>query len=270
MADARMLTELGLTAYEASAYLCLLGRSELTPAEVAARAGIPRQRVYDVLGTLTAKGLCLARDAGGPRTFSAVDPAKGLELLARERGEALMRQREETLSLAGRLAEELGPVFASGRGQNDPLAYVEVLAGAGRIAARAQELARGAKTRVNSCIAPPMILSVEQNRTFMEAPLGRGLAYRALCDAAILEDADLATALGDCCRAGLDLRIVPSLPLKMQAFDDEVALLSMQDPAGGPPSFTAVVIRNRGVVAMLGLAFEQLWAGAEPYREDKA
>jgi len=269
MADARALTELGLTAYEAAAYLALLGRPELTSAEVAARAGIPRQRVYDVLGALAAKGLCLAREAV-PRAFAAVDPAKALDLLARERGEALMREREAALALAGRLAGELGPVFASGRGQNDPLAYVEVLAGPGRIAARALDLARGAARRVNSCITRPMILSAEQNRTFMQAPLGRGLAYRALCDASVLADPGLAPLWAGCCDAGLELRVAPALPLKMQAFDDEVALLSMQDPAGGPPSFTAVVIHNRGVVAMLGLAFEQLWAGAEPYKGEDA
>jgi hypothetical protein len=38
----------------------------------------------------------------------------------------------------------------------------------------------------------------------------------------------------------------------------------MQDPAGGQPSFTAVAIHNRGLVAMLNLAFEHPWVGAKP------
>ncbi len=59
-------------------------------------------------------------------------------------------------------------------------------------------------------------------------------------------------------------RATPELPLKMQAFDDEAVLVSMQDPAGGQPSFTAVAIHYRGLVAMLNLAFEHLWAGAKP------
>src|SRR2546430_2371101 len=66
--------------------------------------------------------------------------------------------------------------------------------------------------------------------------------------------------------SGLDIRITPDLPLKMQSFDDEVVLVSMQDPAGGEPSFTAVAIHNRGVVAMLNLAFEHLWNNARPFR----
>ena len=69
MIDAQELTGLGLTSYEAAASLALLERAELTSADVAARAAIPRQRVYDVLGSLTAKGLCLARD-GAPGVLS--------------------------------------------------------------------------------------------------------------------------------------------------------------------------------------------------------
>jgi hypothetical protein len=65
---------------------------------------------------------------------------------------------------------------------------------------------------------------------------------------------------------GLDIRSVAELPLKMQAFDDEVVLVSMQAPASGEPSFTAVAVHNRGVVAMLNLAFEHLWSGAKRFK----
>jgi hypothetical protein len=85
-----------------------------------------------------------------------------------------------------------------------------------------------------------------------------------LCDTETLQDAELAGWMTQFREWGLDIRTVPEMPLKMQAFDDEVVLVSMQDPAGGPPSFTAVVIHNRGLVAMLNLAFEHLWVGARP------
>lgn len=261
------LAGLGLTTYEAGAYLALLGRPELTPAEVASQAGIPRQRVYDVLGSLAAKGLCSVREAAGARTYAALDPGVALDLLARERGEVLTRQAEEGMALAGRLAATLGPLFAASRDQTDPLACVEVLSGPTRISHRAQALAQAARRGVHSCITGPMILSVAQNRDFLRTPLARGLAYRALCDASVLEDPELRALLAVCVAEGMTLRVAPSVPLKMQTFDDEVVLLSMQDPAGGAPRFTAVVIHNRGVVSMLNLAFEHLWAGAKPFTE---
>ncbi|MEA4858455.1 TrmB family transcriptional regulator [Solidesulfovibrio sp.] len=268
MIDTQELAGLGLTSYEAAAYLALLERAEPTSADVAARAAIPRQRVYDVLGSLAAKGLCLARD-GAPRTFAAVDPATALELLAREREAALVRQGAAGLARARRLADSLGPVFAAGRGETDPLAYVEVLSGPRRIAGRALALAEGAQKSVASAIARPMILSLEQNRAFMRVPLGRGLSYRALCDDGVLADGALAAFLGELRPLGLAVRTVPALPLKMQIFDDESVLLSMQDPAGGAARFTAVVIHNRGVASMLGLAFEHLWQGANPLTEGR-
>lgn len=263
MAEIPTLTSLGLNAYESAVYIALLGRPALGSAQIVSRSGIPRQRVYDVLASLVARGLCTAWDTS-PKTYSAIDPKIALDLLAQERAACLERQRQETQTLAARLAAELAPVFASGRSQHDPLAYVEVLSGAARIAHRALALAEAAKKSVNSCIKPPMILSKEQNWTFLRAPLGRGLKYRALCDGETIRDAELCRWMTQFQQWGLEIHVAPKLPLKMQAFDDEVVLVSMQDPAGGPPSFTAVAVYNRGLVAMLNLAFEHLWAAAKP------
>jgi HTH-type transcriptional regulator, sugar sensing transcriptional regulator len=260
------LISLGLNAYEASAYVALLSRPQLSPPEVSRLSRIPRQRVYDVLDSLVSKGLCVARDGDAtPKSYSAIDPKIALDLLADERSSALEIQKQQTQEVAVRAAAELMPLFASGRGQTDPLAYVEVLEGATRIARRALALAQAAKKRVNSCIKRPMILSKEQNETFLKAPLGRGLKYRALCDSLAVEDAELRSWIREYCEWGLEIRVASELPLKMQSFDDEAVLISMQDPAAGQPSFTAVAIHNRGLVAMLNLAFEHLWDGAQGF-----
>ena len=264
MIDPQTLAPLGLNTYEAAAYVALLSRPEMAPADVAARAGIPRQRVYDVLRGLEIKGLCTVRD-GSPRGYAAVDPKIALDLLAMEREAALEIQRHEAHELAGRMAETLHPIFAAGHGQNDPLAFVEVLSGQTRIAHRAIALAEAARRGIAACITLPMILSGEQNRTFMQSPLRRGLAYRALWDHAAMADQELREWMTQYAGWGLKVRVVERLPLKMQAFDEEVVLLSMQDPAAGQPSFTAVVIHNAGAAAMLHLAFERLWDKAKPY-----
>jgi hypothetical protein len=264
MPDIASLALLGLTSYEAQAYLALLGRPRLTPPEVAALAKIPRQRVYDVLESLAAKGLCAVR-GDSPKSYAALDPEAGLEMLGQERLSALKQERERTRAAVSALSRELAPVFAAGMTQNDPLAYVEVLTGTARIAHRAQALAEAARTRVNSCVRRPMILSREQNAAFMEVPLARGLTYRALYEEAALDDALLRDFIDDLSPRGLIVRLVRELPLKMQAFDDLVVLVSMQDPTAGEPGFTAVLIRNRGMVAMMNLAFEHLWESARPY-----
>lgn len=259
------LTQLGLTAYESAAYTALLTRSELTSGEVAVRGKIPRQRVYDVLASLEAKGLCASRD-GSPRTFAAVEPRRALEALAAQRAAELARERERVEQLAARLTQELGPLFASGRGQNDPLAFVEVLSSPARIIHRAIGLAELAKRSVTSCIKRPLILSQEENWTFIKTPLKRGLAYRALYDDEALADPELRGWMREFKTLGQQIRTVKGLPLKVNCFDDEAALVSMQDPASGSPSFTGIVVHNRGFVAMLNLGFENLWATARPFK----
>jgi len=101
----------------------------------------------------------------------------------------------------------------------------------------------------------------------VQKPLAkRGLRYRSLCDQPTLQEPATQSWLAQYHKKGMEIRVVPELPLKMQSFDDEVVLVSMQDPASGTPSFTAVAIRNRGTVAMLNLAFDFLWSQAAPFK----
>lgn len=258
------LTDLGLSGYEAAVYMTLLGRGGLAPAEVASRARVPRQRVYDVLESLAQKGLCAFRDTA-PKTYFAVDPALALETLSQQRAEALERERERTAAKARSLIAELLPVFQAGRGQNDPLRYIEVLSDPDRIAAQALEFARSSQRQVNACIRRPLIISQEQNWRFLREPLARGVVYRALYERAVLDDEELREWMTTFREWGQMIRIVEQLPVKMHAFDNNTALLSMQDPVGGPPSFTAISIRHEGTVAFLNMAFEHLWEQGETF-----
>lgn len=257
------LSALGLSGYESAAYLALLSRGGLTPAELATRARLPRQRIYDVLETLATKGLCTSRDTS-PKTFFAVDPTIALEGLSQQRAAALEREREQTAKNAQVLIQSLLPVFTAGRNQNDPLAYIEVLSEPARIAARALEIARTTTVSLNSCIKRPLILSQEQNWRFIREPLQRGVRHRAIYEQSALEDDELREWIQTFREWGQQIRLVPELPVKMNSFDEEAALVSMQDPIGGPPSFTVVSIQHRGMVAFLNMAFEHVWDQATP------
>ena len=258
------LAGLGLNGYESGVYLALLARSGQTSTEVASRAKVPRQRIYDVLRSLEGKGLCAARETH-PKVFFPTDPATALPALSSRRAAELERERARTAGLAAELAAQLAPLFLAGRSENDPLHYVEALADPNRIAARAVELAAAARSHVNSLIARPLIITPEQNHRFLHVPLERGVRYRALYERGAHDDPELREWMADLGGKGQEIRLVDRLPVKMQAFDDEVALLSMQDPVGGEPSFTALAIRHRGAVALLNLAFERLWDAGTPY-----
>lgn len=259
------LNELGLTTYEAAVYLALLERADYTPADLAQRAAVPRQRIYDVLSSLEEKGFCLTKSTR-PRMYSGVDPAIALEHYRSAKERQLSEESARIRSLAATAAEELSSIYRSGLVKNDPFRYLEVLRTAGTIAQRAVDIAKETTTCVNSFVKLPLILTGEQNNRFIHEPLKRGILYQSVYEESFLESEggyDFARA---CYDLGQQVRVSAHLPVKMQVFDDRVALLSLQDPVGGIPSFTALLLHHVGMVETLNITFESIWNQAEPFR----
>src|SRR4051812_35117832 len=97
--DTAPLVDLGLTGYEASAYLALTRRGRATGAEVARLASLPRQRIYDVLEGLVTRGLASV-DPGRPAHYRAVAPDEAVgSLLAAQRQELERLEREAKLAV---------------------------------------------------------------------------------------------------------------------------------------------------------------------------
>ncbi len=80
-ANADRLVELGLTSYEAKAYLALIRRGSTAAADVARLAGIPRQRIYDVLGLARSQKGSRRSDPARQRSTPAVAPEFAIERL---------------------------------------------------------------------------------------------------------------------------------------------------------------------------------------------
>ena len=258
------LTALGLTRYEAMAYLALMGRKAFNPGELASYAKVPRQRIYDVLAGLEDKGLARCHE-GKVRTYHALAPKVGLKALAARRQEKLDQEKKH-LDEESRLLEPLlAPLFHAGSGEDDPLFYVDVLTHPSRIAQTAMALSMAATKCVTSCIKPPLVLSREQNWGFLREALERGLESRAIYEKNALEDEELSAYIRTFVELGQEVRLVDYLPMKMNVFDDNTVLVSMQDPVGGEPRFTALAINHKGMVAMLLLAFERLWESGETF-----
>lgn len=253
------LTNLGLTRYEAAVYLALLERQDFTPAQVATRAQVPRQRIYDVLSSLCVRGLCVERHSGRQRLFQAVDPASALPALLQEK----QRQYEAELTRQQRQANELvsalAPLYKSGHGTQDPLAYIEVLSEPRRIAERGAALAQSAQESICVFFSHPSLLSYEEGLELAQNPLNRGISYRTIYEYNIWQEPDSREFVQQCQKWGQQVRFVPEVPFKMQLFDKRVTVLSLQDPLAGTPSFTALTITHPGLTSMLQIAFEDLW-----------
>src|SRR5512140_768144 len=122
----RRLKQIGLNAYEARSYLVLMGHPRFKALELAARAHVPRQKIYEVLDSLLEKGFAQVVQEK-TKLFSAVEPGLAIpSYLARKR-----QMMEHTLVDHSRvgtaLVDDLKEVYIDGQGGRGTLDYLRIV-----------------------------------------------------------------------------------------------------------------------------------------------
>src|SRR5512145_3026799 len=102
----RRLQQIGLNAYESRAYLVLLGHPRFKALELAARAHVPRQKIYEVLDSLLEKGFAQVVQER-TKLFSAVEPSLALPSFLSRRRQALEQQLVDQSRVASALTDDL-------------------------------------------------------------------------------------------------------------------------------------------------------------------
>ena len=246
------LTRLGLTSYEAKAYLTLIRRDSFTAAQVARQSGLPRQRIYDVLGSLVQKGLAAARP-GNVVKYAATPPELAIELLLASHREQLARMERD----AQLMVTDLKPAFAAGQEHTDPLEYIEVLRDKRAINERFAELQAAVKREILVFTKPPYATPPQENV--------EGLAViqthdaRSLYEFSVFDDAAVASGVQRFVEAGEQARFVPSLPLKLVIIDETIVMFGMEDPVAGSAELTIVVVEHQSLAKVLKTAFNAIW-----------
>src|SRR5678816_2074163 len=119
----KRLQQLGLNAYESRSYLVLLGHPRFKALELAARAHVPRQKIYEVLDSLTEKGFAsVIQDR--TKLFSAIAPDQALPSYFDRRNQALEQQLAEQAKGASEMVTDLMAAYADGRCSAGPLEIV--------------------------------------------------------------------------------------------------------------------------------------------------
>jgi sugar-specific transcriptional regulator TrmB len=255
----RHLTELGLTGYEASAYVALTRRGEATASEVASIAELPRQRIYDVLEALVGKGFATMKP-GRPVRYTASSPDEAL-------WGALDRRRQEIDRLEQGIAEtieRLTPDYRAGREADDPLRFIELLREPAAIAKRFTALEKAAEREILVFTKPPYAIQPGENVEGLEL-LERHIEARSVYERSIYADAAQAEAVRSFIDAGEQARVVAELPLKLVVIDERIALFTLEDPVAGAGGLTIMIVEHPAVARLLKLAFEAVWASGEPF-----
>src|SRR5262245_65984542 len=107
----RRLQRLGLNAYESRSYLVLLGHPKFKALELAARAHVPRQKIYEVLDSLVEKGFAQVIQER-TKLFSAVPPDQAVPSFLARRAKTLELELAEQSETARSMVQELMTSYA--------------------------------------------------------------------------------------------------------------------------------------------------------------
>ena len=98
------LSEIGLSEYEAKAYLSLLHSNPSTAYEIAKESGIPTSKIYQVIHKLAEKGICLLSEENGKtKRYIPIQPDEFLNQYKSTVGTLVDSLKEEFNSLDSRL-----------------------------------------------------------------------------------------------------------------------------------------------------------------------
>ncbi len=252
MATADQLTRLGLTSYEAKAYLALLRRDSSTAAQAARLANVPRQRIYDVLASLVDKGLASTRP-GQVVKYAAVAPELALERLVSDHREKLAELERDTAALI----DELRPAFHAGKEQANPLEYIEVLRDRRAINERFEELQAGIKKEILVFTKKPYATPPQEEVVGLE--VSKTHEARSIYEFDVFDDPDVTEGVRRFIEAGEKARFVPELPLKLVIIDESIVMFGMEDPVAGASELTIMVVEHPSLAGVLKIAFDTTW-----------
>jgi HTH-type transcriptional regulator, sugar sensing transcriptional regulator len=245
------LVRLGLTLYEARAYVALVRRDASTPAELARLAGVPRPRIYDVLESLVGQGLATDRP-GRTAKYVATPPE-------RVAGQLLLVHRERVAALeddARGLVDELRPAYQAGQLHTDPLDYIEVIRSPEALATTFTELQRTVGREMLVFAKAPVAVGAD----VVGLQLARRHVLRSVYEFSVLEDEGQLTAVRAFLDAGEQTRFVEELPMKLGIVDERTVLFAMPDPIAGRNDVTTLVIEHPLLARTLKIGFESVWA----------
>jgi len=252
----RRLQQIGLNAYEARTYMVLVGHPKFKALELAARAGVPRQKIYEVLDSLSEKGFANVVQEK-TKLFSAVEPGVAIPHYIARRNDQLRLELAEQGRIAGDLVEDLNRAYSEGQEGRGTLDYLRIIAEPGQTAAQYRRMIAIADTEYLEFSRPPYAVDPLEEQLVKDARL-RGVSCRILLEGARLDD-DHRQRLRDYQAAGVEVRQIESLPMKLALFDGRCGLIALLDPLVTKPTWTAVIFEHPGMSeAMKGL-FEEYW-----------
>ncbi len=256
----RRLQQIGLNAYEARTYMVLVGHPRFKALELAARSDVPRQKIYEVLDSLAEKGFARVVQEK-TKLFSAIEPGLAIPHYINRRQEALEAELRQQNRSAEDLVEDLSRAYSQGQEGRGTLDFLRIVAEPGHTAAHYRRMISSAQTEYFEFSRPPYAVDPAEDQLVQDA-CARGVTCRLLFEAAGQVDPVHEQRLTVYQDAGVEIRHLDRLPMKLAVFDGTRGMVALLDPLVTKPTWTAVIFDHPGMgEAMRGL-FEEYWRRA--------
>lgn len=256
----RKLQQVGLNAYEARSYLVLLGHPRFKALELAARAHVPRQKIYEVLDSLVEKGFAQVVQEK-TKLFSAVDPGLAIPGYLARRSKALQNELTEQARLATGLIEDLHGAYMEGQYGRGTLDFLNLVNDPTQTAIHYRRMLTTVAREFCEFSRPPFAVDPLDEQLVKESA-GRGVRCRLLIEAGPIDNVHRGR-LDEYRERGVQIRFLDRLPLKLALFDHRLGLVALLDPVLTRPSWTAVVFDHEGFAEGMSGLFETYWGRAQ-------
>jgi len=252
----KRLQQLGLNAYESRSYLVLLGHPRFKALELAARAHVPRQKIYEVLDSLVEKGFAQVVQER-TKLFSAVEPSLALPGFMARKRQLLDQELTDQGRASIALIDDLKSVYSEGQGGRGTLDFLRIVSDPAQTAAEYRRMLSEVRSEYIEFSRPPYAVDPLDERLVKQARLS-GVTCRLMLEGGALSE-EHRLRLQDYESAGVEVRQADSLPMKLAVFDGRQGMIALLDPVITRPGWTAVVFNHEAMgEAMTGL-FEDRW-----------
>jgi len=251
----------GLGQGEARCYVGMLAQRAFKVSKVAAEAGLPRSRAYELIRSLVRFGLCTEVAGGKVARYRAVPPNEAIGRLEAFRAEQARRRDLALNGLAEALTLRADPSPAAGEEPLEMLRRRDQL-----LSVIAEEVCQAREevlTIVNTSWEPA-------DCPGMRDRLAAGVRFRTLFDRDSLEhDPHRGWVATFADAPGFEARVVDRVEILYLLVDRYVVLLNLTVPGSESPGSHAetLLMRNDGLGQALHAAFERTWEQGVPFEQ---
>ena len=244
-----LLEAIGLDDAHTAVYRMLLTTPSADVGEIARAASMPVPRVQAVVDELERLGL-LARQASAQDRVVASPPSLALR--------PMLLERERRLTEAHEALVELSELYRQGAVQRDVPDVVDVVLGPDAVRQRLGQLQASAASRVDAFVLRDIALFDGSENTEEDRALARGVRYRVVVEAPVLERPGFLDQARSVMPLGEEIRVRPSLPTRLFVADGDLALLPMYSHGERKVS-GALLVHPSGLLDLVNAMFEETW-----------